>query len=111
MDLRDGSTHIPPEVVEVKWRNRPVTGQLRDGCGRNEGQLGAGICRIEDIVLNKLKNSAVELFPTALGYDVDRSGRRTPKFGVVVGALHRDFLNELNAHFVEYTVVRSSVEI
>src|SRR6478672_2962540 len=100
MDLRDGSAHIPSKVVEVKWRNSPVAGQLRDRCGRNEGQLGASICGIEDIVLNKLKDSAVVLFPTALGHDVDRSGRRTPKFGVVVGTLHRDFLNELNTHLV-----------
>src|SRR6266404_4694102 len=111
MDHRDGSANVPAEVVKAEGRDRVVTGQRRYGCGRYEGQLGAGVRRVENVVLQKLKGCAVVLLSATLSDNIDRSGGGPPELGVVIGTLHRDFLNEFDAHFVEYAVVRSSIEV
>src|SRR5437879_6550640 len=111
MDHRDGPTHVPAKVVKVEGRDRVVTGQRRYGGGRYEGQFGAGVRRVKDVVLKELKGCAVVLLAATLSDNVDRSGSRTPKLGIIVGTLHRDFLNKFHTHFVEYAIVRSSVEV
>src|SRR4029077_2236955 len=92
LDIRDGAPKVPSIVVEMKGRHGRVA--LR---GRI-GQFGARIFRIEDIVLDEFKASAVIFVSAASGDHVDGGGSRAPKLGVVVGSLHVHFLNEIDAH-------------
>ena len=93
---------------QSRWNE---TGAQPHSPSGQESSVWCLILRIENIVLDEFKASAVILISSASRHYIDCGGSRAAKLRIIVRSLHVHFLNEIIPTLIEYAVVRSGVQV
>src|ERR1700722_14370492 len=86
---------------------------LAEGCARSDRRLllVSPVVRIQDIVSEKLIDSAVELRGARAGDDIDHAARAAPVLGAVVAAQNLELLDGIDAGIIQQREVASAVDV